>query len=118
MAQCFCGDDPDLTANGEQVDDSECNMDCTGSATGEEKCGASNRISVYEYVAGPDEDLNYIGCYGDDRFNRAMDGVTVLSSSQMTNTVSHGGQLSFPPFVTQFNRLKHVFEVRWHQRAC
>lgn len=86
LRQCWCGANPDLTANGDEVDVGECDFDCAGTSTGE-KCGGYNRISVYMNAVGIDSDLTYIGCYEDRRNPRAMGAGGSLSSSSMTNKV-------------------------------
>lgn len=84
--QCWCGVNPDLTKNGEETSDSECNMDCAGSTTGE-KCGGYLRISAYEMIDDPDPDpSHYVGCYADMR-NRAMPAAGRYTSASMTNMV-------------------------------
>lgn len=85
--QCWCGINPDLTANGDEVSSSECDMDCAGTTTGE-KCGGRNRISVYMFESVADIELDFVGCYADVKNDRAMDAVASVTSDSMSNEVS------------------------------
>lgn len=85
VTQCWCGEDPDLSANGGEADASECDKECAGNT--DEICGGSNRITVYSITAGKDPDYPYIGCYADQRSGRAMGATGVLSTESMTNDV-------------------------------
>lgn len=84
VQQCWCGSNPDLTANAVEVDSSECNLDCAGTSSGE-TCGGIDKISVYTISSGIDDELTYVGCYGDARPGRAMSAVGKHVSSSMTN---------------------------------
>lgn len=85
--QCWCGLNPDLTANGDEVSSSECDMDCAGTTTGE-KCGGRNRISVYRFESFTDIELDLVGCYADVKNDRAMGAAGSFTSSSMSNEVS------------------------------
>ncbi|EXJ83113.1 hypothetical protein A1O1_06732 [Capronia coronata CBS 617.96] len=43
--QCFCGTDADFPAMASQLDESQCDMPCTGA--GGEMCGGSGALSVW-----------------------------------------------------------------------
>jgi len=47
-AECYCG--TELNVNSTSVVDTDCNMACSGDAA--TTCGGSNRLSVYQWVAG------------------------------------------------------------------
>lgn len=85
IAQCWCGEDPDLSANGGEADASECDNECAGNK--DEICGGSNRITVYSITAGKDPDYKYMGCYADQRPGRAMGAAGLPSTESMTNDV-------------------------------
>ncbi|KAK0719031.1 WSC domain-containing protein [Apiosordaria backusii] len=46
MAECFCG--PELDALSTQLNDTDCDLPCTGDAG--EVCGGSSKLSVYQWV--------------------------------------------------------------------
>ncbi|CAM9959403.1 unnamed protein product [Pylaiella littoralis] len=77
----WCGVDPDLTKNGDNLLIGECDATCAGT-TDDEKCGGSDKISAY--VIG--DATAYQGCYR-DALPRAMDGEGPVKPGDMTNEV-------------------------------
>ncbi|CAM9959471.1 unnamed protein product [Pylaiella littoralis] len=79
--ECWCGVDPDLTKNGDNLLIGECDATCAGT-TDDEKCGGYDKISAY--VIG--DATAYQGCYR-DALPRAMDSEGPVKPGGMTNEV-------------------------------
>lgn len=103
-SECWCAINPDLTTNGEELDFDECDMDCTGSSTGE-KCGGSNKLTAYVMEDGgsapaptpepepaptdeeevPTEGGAFVGCFEDSQASRALNLEGKNAFGDMTN---------------------------------
>lgn len=73
--ECYCGSS--LAANTAKLDDSDCNMACSGDAS--EPCGAGSRLSIFHttQVSGPAvnpgvNDFDSLGCYAEGTTGRAL----------------------------------------------
>lgn len=85
--ECFCGSS--LAAGTAKVDDSTCNMPCSGNAT--QPCGAGGHLSLFHTteVSGPAanpgvNDYNHMGCYTEGKTGRALTYGAGLPSADLT----------------------------------
>ncbi|KAE8451985.1 hypothetical protein EG329_002150 [Mollisiaceae sp. DMI_Dod_QoI] len=71
-SECFCG----ASVNGPQVDESQCNVPCTGNSS--ETCGANNRLNIYQDPTFPTvddsilSDYKPLGCYSEGSSGRSL----------------------------------------------
>ncbi|CZR66188.1 related to beta-1,3 exoglucanase [Phialocephala subalpina] len=71
-SECFCG----ASVNGPQVDESQCDVPCTGNSS--ETCGANNRLNIYQDPTFPVvnnsiiSDYQASGCYSEGSSGRAL----------------------------------------------
>ncbi|KUJ21127.1 WSC-domain-containing protein [Mollisia scopiformis] len=84
-SECFCG----ASVYGPQVDESQCNVPCTGNAS--ETCGANNRLNIYQDPTFPVvndsiiSDYQSIGCYAEGTNGRVLNWrQDQLSTTNMT----------------------------------
>jgi hypothetical protein len=85
--ECFCGSS--LAAEATKVDDSVCNMPCSGAAT--QPCGAGSRLSLFHTtaVSGPGVNpgvngYNHMGCYAEGTTGRALTYAAGGVTAEMT----------------------------------
>lgn len=87
LLQCFCGENPDLTANGDEADETECDYLCEGTTT-DEICGGYYRMSVYSI--GPAQTLSPTPTHAPYNVNTANRlGVTLAVVLSVLNTAAH-----------------------------
>lgn len=103
--ECWCGNT--LGSQSSQVSDSECSFPCAGNSA--QKCGAGNRLDVYENGAySPRQPAAitgapYIGCYADSGAPHPLPS-NIISTNDMTGAKCAQNCAGFKYFGTEYGQ--------------